>query len=520
MGFLLKGSIRLIKALFIFTFLTPLALIAQNEHFSAGAEWDSLSYNILPYFDWYVGQKGGEYSDRVSLRPFCPKPISQGETGACSGYAFGYAVMSIMHNIQAAKLNRSEERIVFSPNFIYNQIKRNLTDCLSPSSAEEAILLLKKQGICRFEDFDMQSDCMTMPSQIVFEKALPYRIKEGLSVFPVGEEDERKIAAIKACLQDSMPVVVNMQAYKSFQNISSKGTWSRPREDEYMGKHYVTIIGYDDNKGCFELMNSWGETWADKGFAYVKYQQIAQWSLAGYYLLLPDQIATTRIFAERSASVHANKKNENNSNSAAAATPSSKPMLNLQGSFQFNHVEKLPDNTIGSTGKVVRWNGKKGFYELTNGKITLNEIFQLKAANMDRGKFVYIFSCDPTGDIKLHYPKASVVTNRLSVSFIPYSQVELTIPSPRNALKLNHLGDDFLCIIYSDEALPIDSYLARLREYKNLNSDFINLLTNTIGEKLISKNKITYSSNTMFASASVTRGLGVAIPIILKVTAE
>lgn len=501
--------------------MTPSVLTAQNEFYSAGAEWDSSAYNTLPYFDWYVGQKGGEYPDKVSLRLFCPTPANQGPTGACSGYAFGYGAMSIMHNIQAAKTGRVGQKMAFSPNFIYNQIKKNLTDCLSPSLAEEAIGVLKKQGICRLEDFDTRTDCMSMPTQITFEKALPYRIKEGLSVFPYGEADERKIAAIKACLQDSMPVVANVQAYKSFQNISSKGTWVRPYEDEYLGKHYITIIGYDDERGCFEVMNSWGQTWADRGFAYIKYQQLAAWSLAAYYLLLPDQAATTRIFAERPVSTpqYSSAKN-GNSTAAAAPTPTTKPMLNLQGSFQFNHVEKLADNSIGSTVEAVKWNNQKGFYEMASGKTAVNKPFQLKAANMDRGKFVYIFSCDSMGNVNLHYPKASLVTNRPSVSFIPYSQVELTIPSPRSALTVKYLGDDYLCILYSEEALPIDAYLAKLKKASNLNTHFTRVLMETIGPKLITKNDITYSPNTMFATANVARGFGVAMPIILKVTGQ
>lgn len=522
MGFVLNNRVRIIGALIFCINFPPPVLMAQNEFYSAGAEWDSSAYNTLPYFDWYLGQKGGEYPDKVSLRSFCPTPINQGATGACSGYAFGYGAMSIMHNMQGAKTGSKRQKIAFSPSFIYNQIKKNLTDCLSPSLAEEAIGLLKKQGICRLEDFDTGNDCMTMPDQSVLDKALPYRIKEGLSVFPNGEDEEKKMAAIKACLQDSMPVVVNIQVYKSFQNISSKGVWTRPYDDEYMGKHYITIIGYDDSRGCFEVMNSWGQTWADGGFAFIKYQQLAAWCLAAYYVLLPNQMPTTRIFSERLVSTpqYGRIKNDNMNNAATAATPTTKPMLNLQGSFQFNHVEKLPDNTIGSTIQAVRWNKQKGVYELVNGKTALNQVFQLKAANMDRGKFVYIFSCDPTGDIKLHFPKTSVVSNRPSVSFIPYSKVELTIPSPRNALKLTHLGDDYLCIIYSDEALPIDMYLSKLRQSTNVNKNFPILLTSVIGQKLISNNNITYSPNTMFASANVSRGLGVAIPIILQVTAE
>jgi hypothetical protein len=504
----------------LYAVASPSVLTAQNDFHSTGAEWDSSAYNALPYFDWYIGQKGGDYPDKLSLRPYCPSPANQGTTGACSGFAFGYGAMSIMHNIQNEKQGRVGAKTVFSPYFIYNQIKKNLTDCTSSSLAEEAIGLLKKQGICRFEDFDTRNDCMPIPSQSVLDKATPYRIKEGLSVFPRTEDDDKKIAAIKACLQDSMPVVVNILAYKSFQNMSPRGVWTRIEGDEFIGKHYLTIIGYDDNRGCFEVMNSWGQTWGERGFAFVKYQQLAAWSIAGYYLLLPEQAATTRIFAERAVSTPPQYSTTKNGSNAAATLPNVKPVLSLQGAFQFNNVEKLPDNSIGSEMQKVKWNSQKGYYELTDGKIALDKIFQLKAANMPRGKFVYIFSCDPTGDVKLHYPKLSVVTNRPSVSFIPHSQIELTVPSPRNALTLKHVGDDYLCIVYSEEELPIENYLTKLRQSSYTTKHFPTVLMTIMGQKAIAAKHITYSPNTMFASANTQRGAGVAIPIILKVTAE
>ena len=518
----LRRNRAIICCMVVFICLTmdPSVLQSQNDYFAAGAEMDSTAYNTLPLFDWNMGQKGGEYPNKVSLRPFCPSVLSQGTTGACSGYAFGYGAMSIMHNVQLAKKGQSKQERAFSPHFIYNQIKKNLTDCQSPSLAENAISILVNQGICELKDFNTEFDCTPLPDATVLKKAAIFKIKQGMSAFPVGESNERKIAAIKACLQDSIPVVVNMQVYKSFQKINSTGVWRSPYDsDAYLGKHYLTIIGYDEQRGYFELMNSWGNTWADRGFGFMKYEDLAERCLAGYYLLLPDQLPITSIFGERSiATTPSNSKNTNNASAATLSTTT--PKLNLQGSFQFNYVRKGLDNVIESETQAVRWNAQQGIYELADGKVAIKKGFQVKAADLPRGKFVYIFSCDPTGKVNLHYPKPALVGNRPSVSFIPYSNIELTIPAARTALSLKEAGDDYLCILYSDEALPIEAYLEKLKQSDYKNKDFSTVLTDIIGEKLIKSNQIKYNTNAMFAAVNMQRGAGVAIPIILKVTAE
>ena len=48
--------------------------------------------------------------------------------------------------------------------------------------------------------------------------------------------------------------------------------------------HAVLAIGYDDTKygGCIEIMNSWGDTWGNKGFISVKYKDFTKFFIGGY----------------------------------------------------------------------------------------------------------------------------------------------------------------------------------------------------------------------------------------------
>ena len=44
----------------------------------------------------------------------------------------------------------------------------------------------------------------------------------------------------------------------------------------------MLVIGYDDDKGAFRFMNSWGTNWGDQGFAWVSYSQFSRMVREGF----------------------------------------------------------------------------------------------------------------------------------------------------------------------------------------------------------------------------------------------
>jgi C1A family cysteine protease len=38
--------------------------------------------------------------------------------------------------------------------------------------------------------------------------------------------------------------------------------------------HALVIVGYDDETKLFEVRNSWGENWANGGYAYIRYSDM------------------------------------------------------------------------------------------------------------------------------------------------------------------------------------------------------------------------------------------------------
>jgi cathepsin K len=109
------------------------------------------------------------------------------------------------------------------------------------------------------------------------------------------------VAKIKEAICKYGPVACSMNATPLFQNFAGGGVFFEQASDynNPVSNHAVMIIGWDDNKGAWLMRNSWGETWADGGYCWIKYNsnnigKRAAWVLASKvkYILVarPDLI--------------------------------------------------------------------------------------------------------------------------------------------------------------------------------------------------------------------------------------
>jgi C1A family cysteine protease len=80
------------------------------------------------------------------------------------------------------------------------------------------------------------------------------------------------------CKYGGLETAIN--ATSSFMNY---GGGSIPFSENTTGNinHCVTIVGWDDSKQAWLIKNSWGTSWADQGYAWVKYttNKIGTWAL-------------------------------------------------------------------------------------------------------------------------------------------------------------------------------------------------------------------------------------------------
>lgn len=83
-------------------------------------------------------------------------------------------------------------------------------------------------------------------------------------------------ASIRGAIQSGTPVAFGINVNSAFQGLNS--TFNIWAPDGTGGGHALAIIGYDDSKQLFKVMNSWSESWGQKGYFYISYANFAKFA--------------------------------------------------------------------------------------------------------------------------------------------------------------------------------------------------------------------------------------------------
>jgi hypothetical protein len=210
----------------------------------------------------------------ASVQLTMPDVQNQGGEGSCVVFAVGYAARSANQYYKTNATSYNYSTNVFSPEFIYNQIKTS--DCGSGTGVVTALNFLVNTGICSWQSMPYSSSngCSLLPTSTQTSEAGNYKIT-GYSSVPVSD-----IVAIKTLLIEKKPVIITIGTDDSFWAAQPGFIWKN-----YSGpmgiSHSLVICGYDDAKHAYRVMNSWGTGWADAGYSWIDYDFLP--NSAAYY---------------------------------------------------------------------------------------------------------------------------------------------------------------------------------------------------------------------------------------------
>lgn len=210
--------------------------------------------------------------EAVSLLRFAPRRGNQGEQGSCVAWSSAYAAQTI---VMASANGTDPNSIVFSPSYLYNQIR--LEGCQG-SYIQRAMETMQKNGGVALSQYPYDDqDCEREPSSSVVQAGRQNAI-HGFTRITNGDNiNEISVRGIKEHLNKNAPVAIGMMVGQSFmQEMMGKELWTPQGMDgsqQGMGGHAMCVIGYDDSKfgGAFQIMNSWGPEWGKNGVAWVRY---------------------------------------------------------------------------------------------------------------------------------------------------------------------------------------------------------------------------------------------------------
>lgn len=258
---------------------------AQVETFSFGALLSEEEYDKASVFEPLSSVALGSFSNRlpasVSLLRYAPRRLHQGAQGSCVGWASSYAARTIL---EAMATGANPDDVAFSPAFLYNQIA--LSGCQG-AYMNHAMDVLHERGdlpLSRF-GYDERS-CSRRPTPEQLAEAARYRIKGYTRLSKGASNYGVDVNAIKQHLAQGAPVVIGMMVGGSFMHqMVGRSTW-RPTQRDYSGHgfsgHAMCVIGYDDSRQAFQIMNSWGPEWGQDGIAWVGYRDFEYFTKEAY----------------------------------------------------------------------------------------------------------------------------------------------------------------------------------------------------------------------------------------------
>jgi hypothetical protein len=207
-----------------------------------------------------------------------PVPGLQGHQSSCVGWAIAYALKTLEEHLEErwsllTPTGQSDPSKHFSPAFIYNQINHGQD---GGSSFIDALVLLHSQGAATLREMPYtEVDFTTQPTGQARAEAARYRIDFWRQV------NVRDPIEVKAQLNAGYPVLIGAVVDQGFQQAGPGFVWRQPIGAP-LGGHAMLIVGYDDSRNAFRVVNSWGTGWGDNGFSWIDYAYFSQVVREGY----------------------------------------------------------------------------------------------------------------------------------------------------------------------------------------------------------------------------------------------
>jgi hypothetical protein len=445
--------------LLLFVGLCSLAMLFGQEY-PRGAILDEALYNSLPRKAVQL-TRGYEILPRsVSLKQYAPYVGNQGNYGACTAWAAGYAARTIAESIALRRQDRfMTTGSAFSPVFVYKHISPD-PSCLQGTAISQALDLMKDPGVPRRNDLERMADFRTVPLSS-YEQSPKFPIAGYVTLFQTGRGetgDISKVQAVKKSLAEGKPVIIGMNTPDSFDRTGSP--W-RPPEDPGInwGGHAMCVVGYDDAKygGAFEIQNSWGEKWGDDGYVWISYDVFAYYVSQAYELL-----------------------------------------ENLESYKDAALYSGLVDIELFDSGRGMPVEYDESGYYRTNASYPSGTRFRFIMGN-NHPAYVYAFTADST----------TTKTNRIFPApernespVLDYSENMVAWPGEHDWMQMDNVtGTDYLVVLFSKRELDIDGIRAR---FSNSSGSFPDRVARAVGPDYVPPASVRYEASRIRFSGSMT----------------
>jgi hypothetical protein len=215
-----------------------------------------------------LGARASDPGD-VSLEPYIAQLRNQGQTGSCTGFAFGLGVM-VRCAVLGTPIAWPSPAALYAGGRAVERADRGLTAEEEPLADKGAkpncvVRAARDIGIPRDDQwpvggFDPEK-INDEPTLGELEDASLFELQEYYRIDSVGEG---RAADVRHALASGYPLVVGTQVDRAFEDYGGRGLLTSPDPRSLSGGHMVCLVGCRSD-GTYRWANSWGTGWGDSG---------------------------------------------------------------------------------------------------------------------------------------------------------------------------------------------------------------------------------------------------------------
>lgn len=186
---------------------------------------------------------------------------SQGRPPTCTAHA-AVSAFEILQN------GRTANTFLPSRSFVYynTRVLENTVSSIVGTSLRNALRTLTNQGVCEETTWPYDTTRLLIrPHATAYSTALPNRIIRYARLAPT-------LTQIRLCLASGHPFAFAMKCYDHwYKAVGGRIPPTVPTTAKPLGGHAMVCVGYNDSTQTLTVLNSWGATWGDKGYAHIPY---------------------------------------------------------------------------------------------------------------------------------------------------------------------------------------------------------------------------------------------------------
>ncbi len=204
-----------------------------------------------------------------SLRSLCPPIYDQGNFGSCVSNEVKFGVDFQRTKQGMTLLDGSRFFIYYNGRIIEGE------DIASDSGlmVRNGIKSVVTYGVCPETMWNyVDANFANKPDPVCYAYAVTHKTLKYQRVMQTLYGLKYQIAVKK------IPVIFGFAVYESFESqaTATTGIMTMPgKRETTVGGHCVAIVGYNDSRSAFEVRNSWGPDWGDKGYFWMPYDYAA-----------------------------------------------------------------------------------------------------------------------------------------------------------------------------------------------------------------------------------------------------